>query len=90
MTRQGVPVCFFVTDAERTPIISQWLNWVVGTVANHKVRRIMIDCSPTEIAAIKSTFGNGVDILLCHWHIRHAWEMRMKKEVCYSSTLIRI
>ena len=70
-----------ITDAERTPIISEWLNWVVRTVSVHKVQRIMIDCSPTEIAAIKATFGNGVDILLCHWHIRRAWEMRMKKEV---------
>ncbi|CEP08726.1 hypothetical protein, partial, partial [Parasitella parasitica] len=40
----------------------------------------MIDCSPTEIAAIKEVFPS-VDILLCHWHIKRAWEAHIRKDV---------
>jgi hypothetical protein len=53
VTRQGVPVCFFVTDAEKTTALAQWLDWVKQSVPGLNVERIMIDCSATEIAAIK-------------------------------------
>lgn len=81
VTRKGVPVCFFITDAEKTPILSQWLFWVKQTVSALSVKRIMIDCSATEIAAIREAFGDSVDILLCHWHIKRAWETHIKRDV---------
>ncbi|KAL0091139.1 hypothetical protein F4703DRAFT_1970943, partial [Phycomyces blakesleeanus] len=39
----------------------------------------MIDCSPIEQKAIWDTFGPSVQILLCHWHIKRAWESHVKK-----------
>ncbi|KAL9536645.1 hypothetical protein MBANPS3_012486 [Mucor bainieri] len=43
----------------------------------------MIDCSATEITAIKNVFGNDdVSILLCHWHIKRAWEVAGSKQEC--------
>ncbi|OAD70582.1 hypothetical protein PHYBLDRAFT_171328 [Phycomyces blakesleeanus NRRL 1555(-)] len=41
----------------------------------------MIDCSPIEISAIKEVFGNSVNILLYHWHIKRAWEVNIKKHI---------
>ncbi|KAG2229138.1 hypothetical protein INT48_008090 [Thamnidium elegans] len=38
----------------------------------------MIDCSPTEISAIKQVFRDEVHILLYHWHIKRAWEKHIK------------
>lgn len=47
----------------------------------------MIDCSATEIRAIKEVFGeNDIDILLCHWHIKRAWETHIKKDVKISNS----
>jgi hypothetical protein len=41
----------------------------------------MIDCSKAEIGAIRETFGNDVSVLLCHWHIKRAWEKKIKSEI---------
>lgn len=41
----------------------------------------MVDCSPTEIRAIREVFGDDVRIHLCHWHIKRAWEAHIKKDV---------
>lgn len=40
----------------------------------------MIDCSQTEISAISEAFPE-VNISLCHWHIKRAWETNIKKQV---------
>ncbi|GAA5798440.1 hypothetical protein HPULCUR_003843 [Helicostylum pulchrum] len=40
----------------------------------------MIDCSSTEIAAIKEVLPS-VSILLCHWHVKRTWETNIKKEI---------
>ena len=48
---------------------------------NLNVKRIMVDCSPTEIRAIKDAFVDEVEILLCHWHIKRAWETHIKRDV---------
>ncbi|KAG2215688.1 hypothetical protein INT45_008276 [Circinella minor] len=58
----------------------------------------MIDCSVTEMDAILSTFGTQVQVLVCHWHIRRAWEKKLnntadskalrKKARVYSSSLM--
>ncbi|KAI7870061.1 hypothetical protein BDF14DRAFT_230400 [Spinellus fusiger] len=34
-----------------------------------------------EIEAIRQVFGNTVETLLCHWHIKRAWEKRLKTDV---------
>ncbi|OAD68279.1 hypothetical protein PHYBLDRAFT_173285 [Phycomyces blakesleeanus NRRL 1555(-)] len=41
----------------------------------------MIDCSPIEIGALEEVFGGSVDTLLCHWHIKRAWEVNVKKHI---------
>ncbi|CEG68073.1 hypothetical protein RMATCC62417_04400 [Rhizopus microsporus] len=46
----------------------------------------MVDCSPTEIAAIREVFAN-VDMLLCHWHIRRARETHIKRDVKISRSI---
>lgn len=40
----------------------------------------MIDCSATEVSAIKEALES-VGIVLCHWHIKHAWELNIKKHI---------
>lgn len=69
-----------MTDAEKTTVLAQWLDWIKQSVPGLNVERIMIGCSATEIAAIKCTFGDDVQILLCHWHIKRAWKTHLKKE----------
>ncbi|SAL95413.1 hypothetical protein [Absidia glauca] len=80
VTRRGVPVCFFVTNMEAIPVLKEWLLWVAAN-NNLSVKRVMIDCSAAETAAIKEVFGSTVDILLCHWHIKRAWETHLKRDV---------
>lgn len=78
VTNKGVPVTFFVNSIESSPTISKWLEWLKSTL-NLNVKRMMIDCSPTEQMAIRQVFGNSVKILLCHWHIRKAWDDHIRK-----------
>lgn len=80
MTNKGAPVCFFVTNRESSAVIAKWLKWVKDSVAV-RPKRIMIDCSATEIEAIRLAFGDEVRVLLCHWHIKRAWEKHMKTDV---------
>ncbi|CAO3591984.1 unnamed protein product [Absidia cylindrospora] len=84
VTNKGVPVCFMLTSNEYTTTIGSWLKWIRTTI-NTNVQRIMIDCSSAEISAIKSAFpgddGQVVSILLCHWHIKRAWEHNLKQYV---------
>ncbi|EIE76341.1 hypothetical protein RO3G_01045 [Rhizopus delemar RA 99-880] len=80
ITNKGVPVCFFITDREVLSTLEQWLTWLKSTFTL-KVKKIMIDCSPTEIGAIRSVFGDAVQVLLCHWHIKRAWETHIKKDI---------
>lgn len=82
VTNKGVPVVFFITDAERQPILVQWLKWLVDVAGGVlPVKRIMVDCSQTEISSIREVFGESVSISLCHWHIRRAWEKHIKSEI---------
>ncbi|OAD66983.1 hypothetical protein PHYBLDRAFT_151921 [Phycomyces blakesleeanus NRRL 1555(-)] len=80
VTNKGVPVCFFVTNAEFITTLLQWLNWVKSN-CSLCVKCMMIDCSPVEIGALEEDFGQSVQVLLCHWHIKRAWEMHIKKDV---------
>lgn len=78
-TLKGVPVCFCILGKEVTEVLVKWLNWSKNTFTLN-VKRIMIDCSSTEIAAIKEVLPS-VSILLCHWHVKRTWETNIKKEV---------
>ncbi|OAD69167.1 hypothetical protein PHYBLDRAFT_172422 [Phycomyces blakesleeanus NRRL 1555(-)] len=80
VTNKGVPVCFFVTNAEFITTLLQWLNWVKSN-CSLRVKCGMIDCSPVEIGALEEVFGQSVQVLLCHWHIKRAREMHIKKDV---------
>jgi gluconate kinase len=75
MTNKGVPVCFFITNREYTNVIADWLTWIKESITS-RPKRIMIDCS-----AIKQVFRDEVHILLCHWHIKRAWEKHIKTDV---------
>ncbi|PHZ13300.1 uncharacterized protein RHIMIDRAFT_291064 [Rhizopus microsporus ATCC 52813] len=55
----------------------QWLTWV-KTNFSLNVKRIMIDCSSAETAAIRDVFEGSVQIFLCHWHIWRAWGSKLK------------
>lgn len=80
---KGVPVCFCIIDKEVTNILVEWFTWLKNNFTLN-VNRIMIDCSQTEITAIRSAFPS-VNISLCHWHIKRAWEMHIKKEIKISN-----
>lgn len=66
------------------PVLVKWMNWV-KQAAPINVKRIMIDCSATEIEAIDQVFGGSVSTLLCHWHIRRAWEKHLRTDVSYKN-----
>jgi hypothetical protein len=53
ITNKGVPVCFFITDRENQPVFVQWLNWIISVVGELSVKIFLVDCSATEISAIK-------------------------------------
>lgn len=82
ITNKGVPVCFLITNREVTPILAKWLNWIKKNT-NVNPQRIVIDCSTTEIEALRQAFSGQVDILLCHWHIKRAWEKHLKTDASY-------
>jgi hypothetical protein len=48
----------------------------------------MIDCSKTEIAAIRQVFGQEVFVLLCHWNIRRGWEKNIKIQIKVNASTI--
>ena len=61
-------------------LFSRWLSWLKFECGFYP-KRIMIDCSVTEMDAILSTFGTEVQVLVCHWHIRRAWEKKLNRYV---------
>ncbi|CEI88591.1 hypothetical protein RMCBS344292_02974 [Rhizopus microsporus] len=65
---------------ETIPTLHQWLTWV-KTNFSLNVKRIMIDCSSAETAEIRDVFEDSVQILLCHWHIWHASDSKLKAVV---------
>ncbi|KAG1042622.1 hypothetical protein G6F43_011853 [Rhizopus delemar] len=80
ITSKSVPVCFFIADHEVLSTLEQWLTSLKSTFTL-KLKKIIIDCSLTEIGAIRSVFGDAVQVLLCHWHIKRAWETHIKKDI---------
>ncbi|OAD81225.1 hypothetical protein PHYBLDRAFT_161848 [Phycomyces blakesleeanus NRRL 1555(-)] len=83
LTRLANPWC--IPRSTRIYLIttlSQWLSWVKSN-CSLRVKRVMIDCSPVEIGALEEVFGQLVQVLLCYWHIKRAWEMYIKKDINY-------
>ncbi|KAG1501015.1 hypothetical protein G6F53_011179 [Rhizopus delemar] len=80
ITSKSVPVCFFITDHEVLSTSEQWLTSLKSTFTL-KLKKIIIDCSLTEVGAIRSVFGDAVQVLLCHWYIKRAWETHIKKDI---------
>ncbi|OAD66941.1 hypothetical protein PHYBLDRAFT_151878 [Phycomyces blakesleeanus NRRL 1555(-)] len=58
----------------------QALISVYDCCENLRVKRVIINCNPVEIDALKEVFGQSIQILLCHKHIKRAWEMHIKKD----------
>ena len=69
-----------ITNSETSETVSMWLEWLKKEV-EFTPKTIMIDCSPVEINAIRVVFQELVQILLCHWHIKHVWDKKIKKDV---------
>ncbi|KAI7852729.1 hypothetical protein BDC45DRAFT_536944 [Circinella umbellata] len=69
-TNKGCPVGFMITNSETTVSVASWFEWL-KSVINFVPKSIMIDCSP----------GDVVQVLLCHWHIKRAWEKHIKKMI---------
>lgn len=88
VTNQGVPLCFFITDKERQTVIVQWLKWLIEAAGPLPVKKIRIDCSQTEISAIHEVSGQDFDVLLCHWHIKRAWEKHLKSSVKVANSTV--
>jgi hypothetical protein len=42
---------------------------------------VIIDASPTEIAAVKTAFGLGMKLFLCCWHVQRAWQKQLVAKV---------
>ena len=74
-----------ITNSETSETVSKWLNWLKQEVG-FTPRTIMIDCSPIEINAIWTVFQESVRIFLCHWHIKRAWDKKIKKSIKASTS----
>lgn len=54
----GVPVAFMITSTETMEPLVEWLKWLKDAVPFVTTPIFMIDCSKTEVAAIKLCFQN--------------------------------
>ena len=82
---KGCPTTFMITNSETSQTVSKWPDWLKKEVG-FTPRTIMIDCSPVEINAIPVVFQESVRIFLCHWHIKRAWDKKIKKTVKSSTS----
>ena len=71
----GVPVAFMLTSSEAQGPLAKWLLWLKQNVALKKAPAFMIDCSKTEMAALRTAFGDP-EIRLCYWHMLRAIRMQ--------------
>ena len=60
--------------------VELWLKWIGGEM-RFQPQTIMIDNSDTEMAGIRSAYGESVQVLICHWHIKRAWSKNLAKKV---------
>ncbi|KAI7850287.1 hypothetical protein BDC45DRAFT_572934 [Circinella umbellata] len=43
---------------------------------------LVVRCQESEIAGIRLAYGESVQVLICHWHIKRAWRKNIAKKVC--------
>lgn len=79
-TGKGSPAAFMLTPSEAQYPIIQWLRWL-HTKFNFNPNCFMIDCSDTETAAIRVTFGAAMLIFECLWHVLKAIVDQAKKKL---------
>ncbi|CAD6936245.1 unnamed protein product [Tilletia caries] len=83
-TGRGIPVAFMFTNGEDAQPISFWLKALRRhSRVQFQPRHIMIDCSATEVCAIRSAFPPPVTpfILFCDWHMLKAMTASSKTKV---------
>ena len=69
-----------ITNLETMVSVATWFEWL-NNVVNFVPKSIIINCSTVEINAIYEVYGNAVQVLLCHWGIKRAWEKNITKYV---------
>lgn len=69
-----------ITSSETQYPIIQWLRWLAFHL-NYRPQNWMIDCSDTEIAAIRSVYGQDASIFVCHWHVLQAVVKQSKEKL---------
>ncbi|KAL9934894.1 hypothetical protein V8E36_005970 [Tilletia maclaganii] len=71
-----------ITPSETQTPLALFLSWLLALVpAPHD---IVIDCSITEMAAIKTAYAaqpRCPRVLLCQWHVLRAWEDNIRTKV---------
>ncbi|OAD65514.1 hypothetical protein PHYBLDRAFT_153416 [Phycomyces blakesleeanus NRRL 1555(-)] len=76
---KGPEDCFLFTIVVQNPITNKE-SLVCFFIADYEYTSTLSEY-PIEIGAIEEVFGNSVNILLCHWHIKRAWEVNVKKHI---------
>lgn len=74
----GIPFAFMVTSTKNEPMIT-YLRWLKKSVPIKQTPKFMIDCSWTEVAAIKVVVQDLV-IRYCHWHFFRALNFQVIKK----------
>ena len=76
----GIPVAFMITSKETMLPLEEWLRWLNNAVPFERTPIFMIDCSKTEVAAIKSVFPES-SIRFCHWHLFRALSSQARNKI---------
>lgn len=62
-----IPVAFMINSSETMVPLEIRLSWLKDAMPINQTPTLMIDCSRTELAAIKSVFPNANNFF-CRWH----------------------
>ena len=76
----GIPVAFMITSLETKVPLERWLRWLKEEVKFERNPVFMIDCSRTEVAAIRAVFEDP-QIRFCHWHFFRALSCQAKSKI---------
>ena len=79
-TGSGAPILFMLSNSETRWPLAEALSWLKGFVQLSECPTIMIDCCPTEVAAISSAFRDP-EIRFCHWHMFRALACKVKNKI---------
>ena len=70
-----------LTNSDSQYPVEFWLKWIKEET-RFQPQTIMIDNSNIEMAEIRSAYGESVQVLIWHWHIKRAWCKNLAKKVC--------